>query len=78
MTDAERKELEEIIKAEIEKLNKKLDGMLANNIALSDHFTALGIEHQFIQVPDVGHTAPLLMQAVKDESIEFYNSLFKR
>lgn len=55
-----------------------LDNMLANNIALSAHFTTLGIEHQFIEVPDVGHTAPLLMQAVRSESIEFYNSVFGR
>ena len=55
-----------------------LDNMLTNNIALSAHFTTLGIGHQFIEVPEVGHTAPLLMQEVRDESIEFYNSVFSR
>ncbi len=55
-----------------------LDNMLDNNRALSAHFTGLGIDNQFIEVPGIGHTPPALMQAIRDESIQFYNSVFSR
>ncbi|MFP3903317.1 MAG: alpha/beta hydrolase [Armatimonadota bacterium] len=48
------------------------DEMLAVNTKFDVHLTELGIAHEFIILPDVGHDTRAVLQAMGEEGWEFY------
>lgn len=53
------------------------DSMLKNNRALSAHFRELGIDHQYLELPGVGHSPMHTLLAIGDENWDFYRARFK-
>ncbi len=52
------------------------DSMLDNNRALHAHFSGLGIDHEYRELPGVGHFPLLTLQAIGLENWDFYRAVF--
>lgn len=52
------------------------DSMLDNNRALSDHFLDLGIDHEYRELPGIGHNPLQTLQAIGPTNWAFYRDLF--
>jgi len=52
------------------------DSMLDNNRALHAHFLALGIGHEYRELPGIGHSPLQTLQAISPSNWAFYRSLF--
>lgn len=54
-----------------------LDNMLFNNRLLHNHFNELGINHNYFEVPDIGHVPVTLLNSLMSIDPGFYNSVFE-
>ena len=52
------------------------DHMLNFNRQFHEHMTRLGIEHEFIVLPSVGHNPPAVLRALGERNWKFYRAAF--
>lgn len=51
------------------------DKLLDNNLAFHQHLSALGLKHDYLQVPGVGHNPRDILAGSEDEAMAFYRAV---